>query len=144
MIQTREPSSNPTLVEAATTAKPGSWVYEIDWSYPDDQRTPPEAIVGGWEVGDGGKLTGKYVSNSRYRPIQHPAWDLKPYMHAGARFSRSQWITDVDPRGEHLFPNIPEELIRGWWYVDADGKITDKFRPNSKWKPQSADADEGA
>jgi len=135
----REPPNDPKLVQAAA-AQPGGWVYEIDWDYPENQRTPPEAICGGWEISPDGKFTGKYAVNPRYRPIQHSDRKLKPFMHAGARAYPSRWIVESDPRGEKLFPDIPEDLIRGWWYVDAEGKITNQFRPNSKWKPDpSAD-----
>ncbi len=130
----REPPSDPKLIQAAAI-HPGEWIYDIDWDYPENQRTPPEAIRGGWEVGPDGRFTGRFASNPRYRAIQNLDRPLKPYMHAGAKTSRSQWIVEIDPRGEKLFPEIPEELIRGWWYVDANGSITRQFRPNSKWKP---------
>ena len=129
----RRVPSNPKLLSAAKTAKPGAWVYEIDWDYPEDQVTPPEAIRGGWQVGQEGTLTGTYAPNPRYRAIQLSERMLKPYMHAGARGFKSQWIVETDPRGEHLFPAIPEHLIRGWWYVDDAGQITGQFRPNSRW-----------
>jgi len=56
-------------------------------------------------------------------------------MHAAAKTNRDQWIVEIDPRGEAHFPNIPPALIRGWWYVDKAGKITDQFRPNSLREP---------
>ncbi len=130
----RESPKDPKLIQAAA-AQPGGWVYDIDWSYPESQRTPPEAVRGGWEIGLDGKFTGRFAPNPRYRAVQRSDRPLKPYMHAGAQANRSHWIAEIDPRGENLFPDIPEELIRGWWYVDADGKITHQFRPNSKWKP---------
>jgi len=127
----------PELI-AAARANPGGWVYEVDRPYPAEQQVPPEAIRGSWEVNPDGKLTGKYARNLRYRPVQRSSRRLKQYMHAAARTNRDQWIVEIDPRGETHFPNIPASLIRGWWYVDKTGTITDQFRPNSKWEPENA------
>ena len=129
----RETPSNPKLLAAAQTASPGAWVYDIDWDYPSSQPTPPEAIRGGWEVGQHGTLTGRYAPNPRYRAVERSSRKLKPYMYACATSFPLQWVTDVEPRGESSFPNVPEEYIRGWWYVDATGSITDLFRPSSRW-----------
>ena len=136
----REPPKDPKLAKAAA-AQPGGWVYDIDWSFPESQRTPPEAIRGGWEIGQDGKFTGRFAPNPRYRAILRSDRKLKPYMHSAARANRAQWIVEIDPRGEKLFPKIPDELIRGWWYVDEDGNITDQFRPNSQWKPDQPHLD---
>jgi hypothetical protein len=56
------------LAQAATT--PGGWVYEIDGAQVSDPNgaVPPEAIKGGWAVGDDGKPTGEYQANPNYRP----------------------------------------------------------------------------
>ena len=129
-IERRPLPANPNLSQAAK-ANPGGWVYDIDYEYPDNQPVPPEAIRGAWESDGSGSLTGNYAPNSRYRAIREQEPDLRPYMHAGARTSRDQWIVDIDPRGEHMFPNIPKDMIRGWWYVDKLGKIGSLFRPNS-------------
>lgn len=133
-IEQRTPPRDPALVNEAKS-KPGGWVYEIDRPYPADQQVPPEAIRGGWEVSADGRLTGKYARNRRYRPVQRSSRPLKPYMHAAAKTNRDQWIVEIDPRGEKLFPEIPPALMRGWWYVDKTGKITEEFRPNSLWEP---------
>ena len=70
----------------------------------------------------------------RYRPIvSKSSGALKAYMHAAAKTNKNQWMVEIDPRAEDLFPNIPQNLIKGWWYVDKDGRITDKFRHNSQW-----------
>jgi hypothetical protein len=130
----RTPPFPQDLVSKAAEM-PGGWVYDIDWSYPPDQSVPPEAIRGSWEVDAQGKLTGRYARNPRYRPVELSERTLKSYMHAAARTNREQWIAEIDPRGERLFPQIPQELIRGWWYVDKNGQITRQFRPNSFWKP---------
>jgi hypothetical protein len=135
-FEMRTPPQDPALA-AAASGKPGGWVYEVDRPYPPEQQVPPEAIRGSWEVNADGKLTGKYARNRRYRPVQRSSRLLKPYMHAAAKTNRNQWIVEIDPRGEASFPNIPTSLIRGWWYVDATGTITDQFRPNSMWEPES-------
>ena len=80
-----------------------------------------------------GRLTGLFPPNARYRPIEQCSHTFKPYVHAAADTNRDQWIVEIDPRGEDRFPDIPEALIRGWWYVDAHGKVTDRFRPNACW-----------
>jgi hypothetical protein len=129
----RQPPADPKLLKAAKE-KPGGWVYEIDHAYPSDQPVPPEAIRGAWESSPEGDLTGKYAPNLRYRAIELVEKVHKPYMVAGARSNRDQWIVEIDPRGEALFPDIPQDLICGWWYVDRQGVITNQFRPNSLWK----------
>lgn len=131
-MEHRTPPADPALHDAARH-HPGEWVYDIDWPYPATQRTPPEAIRGGWEVAPDGRLTGLFTPNARYRPIEQCSRILKPYVHAAADTNRDQWIVEIDPRGEDRFPDIPEALIRGWWYVDVHGKVTDRFRPNSRW-----------
>lgn len=128
----RTPPTEESLVTAARQ-NAGGWVYDIDWTYPDTQRVPPEAIRGGWQVGSDGRLTGAFAPNSRHRAVEHCDRELKPYVHAAARTSRDQWIVEIDPRGEKLFPAIPESMIRGWWYVDEAGVVTKRFRPNSAW-----------
>jgi hypothetical protein len=130
--ETRVPPQEPALIAAAKGA-PGGWVYDIDHVYPDDQPVPSEAIRGSWEVDARGNLTGRFARNARYRALRRSTRTLEPYVHAGAKTNRDQWIVEIDPRGEALFPEIPPHLIRGWWYVDKDGKITDQFRPNSLW-----------
>lgn len=131
---TRALPDDPALIDAAKTL-PNGWVYDVDWPYPETQRTPPESIRGTWQVGPDGVLTGVFASNPRYRPIEQCLRTLKPYVHAAARTNPDQWIVEIDPRGETAFPNIPEKWVRGWWFVDRDGSITSNFRPNSRWEP---------
>ena len=119
-LEQREIPSDPDLRNAARKPPHGR-IYDTEHAYPISQPTPPEAIRGAWEVGADGRLTGTYARNGRYRPIEHCDRPLKPSMHAGARSNRDQWIVEIDPRGEQLFPNIPPTLIRGWWYVDKLG-----------------------
>lgn len=127
----------PTDGKLVSRAKlnPNTWIYDIDWDYQSGQHVPPEAIRGGWEVDGQGKLTGLFARNDRYRPIERCERLLPRYMRAGNERYPGQWIVEIDPRGEALFPAIPDKLIRGWWYVDDDGKITDLFRENSLWEP---------
>ena len=131
-IEKRQPPTDPSAIRAAKL-QPGAHLYDIDRPYPANQRTPPEAIRGSWQIDGEGILTADYDVNERYRPITHPNRTLKAYMHAAARTKRDQWMVEIDPRGENLFPNIPDYFIRGWWYVDKHGEIIDKFRPNSQW-----------
>lgn len=72
----------------------------------------------------------------RYRAIETCGRPLDPYAHAAAATHREQWIVEIDPRGEDRFPDIPDAMIRSWWYVDADGRIADRFRPKSRWIQQ--------
>ena len=132
-LNRRTPPRDPGAIRAAES-QPGANLYDIAWPYPDDQRTPPEAIRGSWRIDSNGELTDLYASNARYRPIvSKPSGALKAYMHAAAKTNKNQWMVEIDPRAEGSFPNIPENFIKGWWYIDKDGRITDKFRPNSQW-----------
>ena len=111
-VEHRTPPADPALHDAARY-HPGKWIYDIDWPYPAAQRTPPEAIRGGWEVGPDRRLTDLFTPNARYRPIEQCSHNLKPYVHAAAETNRDQWIVEIDPRGEDRFPDIPETLIQG-------------------------------
>ncbi len=129
----RKPPRTDALV-AATRSRADTWVYDIDRAYPPEQPVPSEAIVGSWEVDRLGNLTGRFARNDRYRPVERCTRLLKPYVHAAAKSNRDQWIVEIDERGESSFPDIPPHLVRGWWYVDADGRVSDQFRPNSLWQ----------
>ena len=126
---------NPSLLEEARS-NPGGWVYEIDFEYGDDEAVPPEAIRGAWEVSKLGTLTGMYRSNDRHRAIVECDRTLAAYVHAAAKFNPGKWICEIGPRGEHLFPKIPDEMIRGWWLIGGDGNITRYFRPNADYKSE--------
>jgi hypothetical protein len=136
VYETRIPPADDRLIAAARSNR-GGWVYDLDFEYRTDDSVPPEAIRGAWEVSGSGILTGRYRKNERYRPIEECERSLKPYLHAAARFSPGKWVGEIDSTGEHLFPNIPDELIRGWWLVVKDGNITKSFRPNSLYNPAS-------
>jgi hypothetical protein len=90
-IESRKIPTDSSLIEAARI-HPNGWIYDIDWTYPENQRVPPEAIRGSWRVDDSGNLTGEYVANPNYRPIQHCKRQLKPYMHAGARSNKNHGL----------------------------------------------------
>ncbi len=133
VYETRTPPRDEGLV-AAARANRGGWVYDLDFEYAADDSVPPEAIRGAWEVSEFGTLTGRYRPNERHRAIIESDRALKPYVHAAARFNPGKWIAEIDQRAEQLFPNIPDESIRGWWLVGKDGKMTKKFRGNSLYK----------
>ena len=60
------PLPDALLAEART--KGGGWVYEIAPGYDPDGAVPPEAIKGGWKVGDDGVPTGEYKANPNFKP----------------------------------------------------------------------------
>lgn len=45
----------------------GGWVYEIEGEFGPDDRIPGSAVRRAWEVDRGGKLTGRYAENPRFR-----------------------------------------------------------------------------
>ena len=111
---------------------PNGWVYEIDFPYRDDSRIPPEAIIGAWKVDENGNLTSYYEENKKYRPIKEVKKELPEYMYAAAKFCKNMWMIEVKKEYEKLFPRYPEEAIVGYWYIDENGVITNKFRPASR------------
>lgn len=132
-IETRAIPSDPALRKAARE-NPGGWVYDIDWPYRPELRVPPEAIRGSWRVDPRGELTGEYAVNPTHRPVVMVRRVPAPYMVAAARHLRDDWMVEIDPAAEKLFPNVPEEMRVGFWYVDRSGKLTGQFRPNSKYQ----------
>ncbi len=63
---------NRPTPEAIAQAKlhPGGWVLVVDsYDGPDDQ-VPPERIRGAWKVDADGLITGDFVPNLKYRPIE--------------------------------------------------------------------------
>ena len=142
-IERRPPPDDAALQQAAKE-NPGGWVYEIDWTYNAHSRTPPEAIRGGWRVDANGSLTHDYLPNPRYRAVQHMTRKPAPYMVAAARALRDEWMAEIAPEAEHLFPNIPEDQKVGFWYVDQTGVLTNLFRPNSQFRPSRTSEGLGA
>jgi hypothetical protein len=58
--------------EAIAQAKlnPGGWVLVVDgYAGPDDQ-VPPERVQGAWKVDSNGEITGNFVPNPKYKPIE--------------------------------------------------------------------------
>jgi hypothetical protein len=122
-------------IEAEAARNPDGWVYKVDWNYPADQYTPPEAIVGGFQVDGHGRLTGHFEPNPNYRRVIVAARQPQEYMlRKRPAHQCNQWETEIDPNYHHLFPNVPPEGLIGDWYIGANGTITGQFRPNAKYK----------
>ncbi len=126
MIQPRDPA-----LIAAALENPGGWVYDIDWVYRDEVRVPPEAIRGAWRVDPDGRLTTAFEANPRHRPVINSTRKPAPYMIAAAKHLHDEWMVEIDPSAEHLFPDIPESKRVGSWYVDQNGQLTGQFRASS-------------
>lgn len=135
--EVRTPPTDSRLISEAKK-QPNSWIYDVDFQYSTRERTPPEAIIGAWEVDKYGNLTGVFMKNPNYRPIEICDRKLPKYMHAGARHNPNKWVAEIAPDAESMFPNIPEDKIVGWWYIDEDGILTKQFRPNSKFQNQDS------
>jgi len=58
--------------EAIAQAKlnPGGWVLVVDSYTGPDDKVPPERIRGAWKVDVNGIITGEFVPNPNYRPIE--------------------------------------------------------------------------
>ena len=65
-------------------------------------------------------------------------------MAAAARALRDEWMAEIAPEAEHLFPDIPEDRKVGFWYVDKSGVLTDLFRSNSQFRPREKSPNEVA
>ncbi|WP_020519715.1 hypothetical protein [Catelliglobosispora koreensis] len=63
-------SEAPADLVQQAAENPGGWVYEINHEWVPDPNgfVPNEAIRGGWQVGDDGKLTGEFRENPNYGP----------------------------------------------------------------------------
>jgi hypothetical protein len=59
---------SPDVIRQAK-ARPNGWVYQIEGRFSNEQRIPPDAIIGAWEVNELGQLTGRFVDNPRYKPM---------------------------------------------------------------------------
>jgi hypothetical protein len=130
MIKKTAPKNDGLIKEAKKN--PGGYVSDIDWQYPENQEIPREAIRGSWKVDLDGKLTDHYYLNNNYRKIEEVEKILPKYMIEAARHFKNIWVAEISSDAEDLYPEIPEEKIIGWWYVDINGNITKKFRRNSR------------
>ena len=45
---------------------PNGWVYEIDPAFTKEEETPPQAILGAWEVNENGVIVGDFIPNPNY------------------------------------------------------------------------------
>jgi hypothetical protein len=124
------PEITPELI-AEAKLMPGGWVYKVDWQYKEDQHTPPEAIIGGFEVDNHGVLTGNFQANPNYRAVKIANRPPRDYMNRSRPAHQcNQWVIEIDPDYDDKFPDVPPEGQIGRWYVGPDGKLTGQFRPN--------------
>lgn len=129
--------SKPKITDALRAEakkNPNGWIYEIDFDFLPEEHTPPEAIVGAWEVDISGNLTGVFKYNEKHQKIITASRSPRDYMNkAIAAHHAGTWVVEIDPAYDHLFPAVPEEGKIGSWLVGPDGNLTDQFRPNAKY-----------
>jgi hypothetical protein len=58
--------------EAIAQAKlnPGGWVLVVDGYSGAADQVPPERVQGAWKVDGDGEITGEFVPNPKYKPIE--------------------------------------------------------------------------
>lgn len=58
--------------EAVAQAKlnPGGWVLVVDGYKGPPEQVPPARIRGAWKVDQEGNISGEFIPNPRYRPIE--------------------------------------------------------------------------
>jgi hypothetical protein len=134
----------PIFPDAAAIAEaknnPNGWVYKIDFQYAPNDYVPPEAIQGAWKVNSSGVIEGDFEVSPNYREIEQSKRILPSFMQVNRLHNAGMWISEIDPRFENYFPNIPPEAIVGYWLIDSNGNVTDQFRPSSKYAPNRIDA----
>jgi len=59
------------IAEAKRT--PNGWVYRITGSFSDDEKIPPDAIIGAWKVDANGSITGEFIANANYNSDRWPS-----------------------------------------------------------------------
>jgi hypothetical protein len=68
------------------------------------------------------------MQHQKRRPPDGPAF------HGAARDNPGGWVYDIDwtygPRSR-----VPPEAIRGGWRVDVEGRLTDEWTPNPRYRP---------
>ncbi|HEX5496052.1 MAG TPA: type VII secretion system-associated protein [Mycobacteriales bacterium] len=63
-----EPPPLTPAMRARARAQPNTWFYAVDPAFDPDGEVPPWAIMGAWQVDDGGEIGGDFVDNPDYRP----------------------------------------------------------------------------
>lgn len=56
-----------TEEKAIAKENPNGWVYRISGEYEQDERIPPEAIVGAWKVDCDGCIEGEFIPNPNFK-----------------------------------------------------------------------------
>jgi hypothetical protein len=51
---------------------PGGWIYAAVGGFSYNKTPPPEALEGGWKVGDDGKIIGAFVRNPKFDASRWP------------------------------------------------------------------------
>ena len=57
---------------------PNAHVFRIAGKFRDDERVPPEAIVGAWKVDAQGNIIGNFIRNPNYDPKRWPIKRVVP------------------------------------------------------------------
>ncbi len=52
---------------------PDGWVYRIAGKFEEQERVPPEAIIGAWKVDNRGCIVGGFIRNENYDPQRWPS-----------------------------------------------------------------------
>jgi hypothetical protein len=55
---------------AQAKLSPGGWVLVVDGYTGPPETVPPARIRGAWKVDTNGNITGDFMPNPRYRPIE--------------------------------------------------------------------------
>jgi hypothetical protein len=55
---------------AQANLNPGGWVLVVDGYMGPADQVPPERVQGAWKVDPEGNITGEFIPNPRYLPIE--------------------------------------------------------------------------
>ena len=105
---------------------PNGFVYEYDKRFGVGGRVPSYAIQGAWAVDEYGNVKGDFSPNSNYRE------DKVKRLFEQAQKPPNDKLLDVDYR-LYGFPRIPSFAIHGYWPVDENGEISERYHPNTKY-----------
>ncbi|MCP2322059.1 hypothetical protein HDA40_000566 [Hamadaea flava] len=120
----------PDELIAEAAQNPGGYVYEIDGEMigDPDGYIPPEAILGAWEVGPDGVLTGEYEPNEEHGPPQDD------FSHLTEADHWLDWMGE-DPAAairesvlEVLQDQVPDASLR-WMKIVAEPRFLTAGRP---------------